>query len=342
MNIVFRVDSSTQMGIGHLMRCITLADELKKKEHQSTFICRALPGNLISSTGHNMIALPKDENFRSDDLYLNWLGATQEQDAEQTIVALPEGVDMIVVDNYALDKEWHQMLRTHTKKIVVIDDLADRQFDCDILLNQNLGTQKEDYKDKVPSNCGLLLGCDYALLRPEFAKLRPQALKKRSNTKEIKNILVSMGGSDIDNITYDVLQQLDNNFNTTVVLGRLSPYNKMIEDYARGKNIKVIINAKNMAELMFETDLAIGAGGATSWERCCLGLPTLLYVFADNQRMIAENLKGLGAVTIVKNLQDNMRVMLDNFRLWEIMSYQGQNICDGMGAIKVSNRLCQI
>ena len=334
MKIVFRVDSSDQMGAGHLMRCLTLADELQQQNHKITFICRELTGNLISLIKYPVLVLPKDGDFQSDDFYLNWLGAMQEQDARQTIEVIPKNTDFLVVDSYALDEEWHQKLRYHTDRIMVIDDLADRHFDCDILLNQNLGSQKEDYQNKVPDNIKLLLGCNYALLRPEFAEFRNQALKKRKNTKEIKNILVSVGGSDTENLTYDILQSLDD-FNVVVVLGETSPYNNMIKSYAKDRNIEVVVNANNMAELMLDADLAIGAGGSTSWERCCLGLPTLLYVTADNQKEIAKNLEKLGAVRIVDSLKDDLQAILNDFNLWQNMSKQSKNICDGLGVQKV-------
>jgi len=172
MNIVFRVDSSSQMGVGHLMRCLTLADELKKQNHNATFICRELKGNLIKLIEHRVLILPVDKDFQSDDLYLSWLGATQEQDAKQTIQVIHDNADLLIVDSYALDEVWHKQLKPHAKKIMVIDDLADREFDCDVLLNQNLASKQGDYQGKVPSDCELLLGCEYALLRPEFAAFR--------------------------------------------------------------------------------------------------------------------------------------------------------------------------
>jgi len=336
MNIVFRVDSSNKMGTGHLMRCLTLADELKRQNHKVTFICRILAGNLIDlikQKSYKVINLPSDKSFQSNTLYLDWLSATQGQDAQQTIQSMPDNIGLLVVDSYALDKEWHQKLRPLTKKIMVIDDLADRNFDCDMLLNQNLGSKEEDYQGKVPDDCQLLLGCKYALLRPEFSKLRDQALEKRKNTKEIKNILVSMGCNN--NITYDILQQLDDRFNVVVVLGESSPHNKIIQNYAQGKNIKVIVKAKNMAELMLAAELSIGAGGSTSWERCCLGLPTILYMTADNQREVVKNLEQLGAVIIAKTLKDDLQVLMSNFGLWETMSERAQAICDGLGVKRI-------
>jgi UDP-2,4-diacetamido-2,4,6-trideoxy-beta-L-altropyranose hydrolase len=335
MNIVFRVDSSSQMGVGHLMRCLTLADELKKQNHNATFICRELKGNLIKLIEHRVLILPVDKDFQSDDLYLSWLGATQEQDAKQTIQVIHDNADLLIVDSYALDEVWHKQLKPHAKKIMVIDDLADREFDCDVLLNQNLASKQGDYQGKVPSDCELLLGCEYALLRPEFAAFRKRALEKRKKTQEIKNILISMGGSDKKNITYNVLQQLNDGFNIVVVLSSASLHREMIMDYVKGKNIEVIINADNMAELMLDADLAIGAGGSTSWERCCLGLPTLLFVTAENQKVIAENLERLGAVMIVRSLKDDLQMIVSNFDLWRTMSEKSQAICDGFGVKRI-------
>jgi UDP-2,4-diacetamido-2,4,6-trideoxy-beta-L-altropyranose hydrolase len=308
MNISIRVDSSNQIGLGHLMRCLTLADELKKQNHDVVFICRDLKGNLISIIKYPVLVLPKGINFKSDDLYLNWLGATQEQDAKQTIEVISKNTDILIVDNYALNETWHKKLRQHTKKIVVVDDLADRKFDCDLLLNQNLGSQLDDYENKVPNSCVLLLGCDYALLRPEFKKLRKKALDKRRDVKEIKNIFVSMGGSDVNNITYDILEQLDSKFNIVVVLGAFSPHNEMIKDYAIDKNIEVIIGANNMAELMLNADLAIGASGSTNWERLCLGLPSLIFTVAKNQRKFSKNLDELGLIRLLGDVSENHSV----------------------------------
>ena len=336
MKVVFRVDASLQMGTGHVMRCLTLANELKQKNHEIVFICRELTGNLILLIKYPVLILPKNDDFQSDGLYLNWLGVTQEQDAEQTIKVIPKNIDLLIVDSYALDEIWHKQLKPYTKKIMVIDDLADRQFDCNVLLNQNLGTQIEDYKDKVLNNCELLLGCDYALLRPEFPNLREKALIKRKNTKVIKNILISMGGSDITNKTYDILQEVSDDLNIVVILGGISPHNKIIKNYAKSKkNVKVVVDADNISSLMFDADLAIGAGGSTSWERCCLGLPTLLYVLAENQRKIAGNLEQLGAVKIVDNLKVNLQNILNNFSFWQIMSEKAQTVCDGIGVKRI-------
>ena len=131
MNIVFRVDSSNQMGLGHLMRCLTLANEFKKQKHHVTFLCRELVGNFILLIKHPVLILPRDNNFQSDDLYLDWLGATQLQDAEQVIKIIPKNADALIVDSYALNEIWHRKLKLHIKKIIMLGLI-------DTLINQNL------------------------------------------------------------------------------------------------------------------------------------------------------------------------------------------------------------
>jgi UDP-2,4-diacetamido-2,4,6-trideoxy-beta-L-altropyranose hydrolase len=342
MRVVFRVDASTQIGIGHVMRCLVFAKKMQENGENVSFICRKHSGNLINKIrthNFNVFELELLENSKIDNklAHSHWLGVTQHQDAKECIDILQsKEIDWLIVDHYSLDEDWHNKLNKYCSRLMVIDDIADRKFQCDILLNQNLGFYKHDYKDKVPNSCKLLLGCYYALLRSEFSNLREKSLEKRRNTKEIKNILISMGGIDFHNKTFSILQKASNDLNFVIVLGGSSPHNKMIKKYANNKkNIKVIIDADNMSQLMFDSDLAIGAGGVTSWERCCLGLPTLLYVLAENQRKIAENLEQLHAVKIVDNLEENLKNILNNLFFWKNMSEKSQSICDGSGVERV-------
>lgn len=336
MKVVFRVDTSLKMGIGHLMRCLTLANELRSQKHEIFFVCRDLKGNLISKIKYPVYILPRDEKFASENVYLDWLGSTTECDAEQTIKVIPKNIDLLVIDSYAIGKSWHKELRPFTKKIMVIDDLADKQFDCDILLNQNLGATLSQYSDKVPDDCKLFLGPKYSLLRSEFSDLRQAAIKKRKETKVIKNILISMGGIDSENITYNILNDISNNYNVAVVLGSMSPHNSMIKEYAENKkNIKVYIDCDNLAKLMLDADLAIGAGGSSAWERCCLGLPTLLFVLSENQKNVSNNLEQIGAVKIVKNVKIDVQFLNEKFHIWKDMSSKAQSIADGNGVKRI-------
>ena len=223
---------------------------------------------------------------------------------------------------------------------MVIDDLANKQFDCDILLNQNLGIQRKIYISKVSESCKLLLGCDYALLRPEFLELRKEALKKRKNTKKIKNILISMGGSDVKNVTYNILQQLGGEYNVVVVLGKESPHNDVIINYAKDKNIEVIVSANNMAELMLNADLSIGASGSTNWERLCLGLPSLIFTVAENQIKFSKILDKLGLIRLLGDVGEKKSIdkINENILLINDLSDWSErcfNSCSCGGVLKV-------
>jgi len=345
MRVVFRVDASLQMGTGHVMRCLTLALVLKENGVDVRFICRKHKGNLIDkirSNGFNVHELELLVEIEVDNrlAHSQWLGATQQQDADDCINILKvEKTNWIIVDHYALDEQWQKRIKLYCKKLMVIDDLADRKHQCDVLLDQTFGRQQKDYLALTPEGCELLLGSQYALLRSEFSKLIKKALEKRKNTQEVKNILISIGGGDIVNITYDILKSIKNTYNITVVLGGKSPHKKMLKSYTKNKNTTVMIDAENMAELMLNADLAIGSGGSSSWERCCLGLPTLLYITADNQKTIAENLERIGAVKIVKDLKKNLQTMSTDFSLWKAMSKKSITITDGLGVYRVAKHI---
>lgn len=298
MKIAIRTDASLYMGTGHLMRCLTLAGEVRQQGHTVTFICRELPGNLcelIEKKGYHVYRLPfqdKDKNrIQTVQDVSSWLGATWREDAEQTISVLQEisiasKIDWLVVDHYALDIQWERMMRPYVKRIMVIDDLANRRHDCDLLLDQNLYENMEQrYMGLVPETCKLLLGPQYALLRPEFREARKK-LRPRDGT--VRRILIFFGGSDPTNETLKAIEAVKllnrPDIEVDVVVGANNPHRCLIkEKCAAMPNFYFHCQVDNMAELMVKADLAIGAGGSTTWERCFLGLPSLVIVIADNQ-----------------------------------------------------------
>ena len=198
MKIVFRTDASSQIGTGHFMRCLTLADELKKQGAQIRFISRNLPPHLsemLKAKGVEYIPLITDATQEPIDelTHSNWLGTSQNQDAQATIQALADcSCDFLVVDHYALDKRWESAVRLSCKKLMVIDDLADRQHDCDVLLDQNFYADMQTrYIDKVPEHCQLLLGPRYALLREEFRTSREKVKVRVGDVKKYWYFLVA-------------------------------------------------------------------------------------------------------------------------------------------------------
>jgi UDP-2,4-diacetamido-2,4,6-trideoxy-beta-L-altropyranose hydrolase len=326
MRVVFRVDASLQMGTGHVMRCLTLAHVLKVNSADIEFICRKHKGNLIGKirlNGFNVHELEAFKEAKVDNklAHSHWLGVTQQQDADDCINILKvEKLDWLIVDHYALDEQWQNRLKPYYEKLMVIDDLADRKHQCDLLLDQNFGRNSQEYEDLVPKDSKLLTGSEYSLLRPEFEKFRKFSLNRRKDG-EFKNLLINMGGTDPDNITGKVVDRLQTasipeGVIITIIMGKTAPHLQSVISSANNLPYKseVKIDIDNMAELMANADIAIGASGATTWERCCLGLPTIQLITAYNQEFIADKLNKINAIKLVEI--DDVIENLENFQYW--------------------------
>jgi UDP-2,4-diacetamido-2,4,6-trideoxy-beta-L-altropyranose hydrolase len=320
MNIAFRVDASSIIGIGHFMRCLTLADTLKSRGAAIRFISLYIPDylrDMLNEKGYELSLLDGSttDTIVDDLAHSHWLGRTQNIDAQAAVQALSDRTwEWLVVDHYALDDRWESVLRQFVKRILVIDDIADRQHDCDMLLDQNYyADMNTRYSGKVPEHCRLLLGPRYALLRDEFRQLHQQ-VKPRSGP--VKGILVFFGGVDIDNYTgraIEALATLDmNGLHVDVVIGAEHPYREQIQAACAEHRFTCYVQTNRMAELMAAADLSIGAGGSSTWERCCLGLPTIILVIADNQNRAAIDLAQAG---VIVNLGDAKQIT--NIKLME-------------------------
>ncbi len=334
MQIVFRTDASLHIGSGHVMRCLTLADALKAQGAQCHFICRAHLRHLmevIRQRGYmaNSLAAPvqqaqeaikeiatevqeSQQNMQNEPVHAAWLGSTWQTDAQETTAVLASlQPDWLVVDHYALDRCWEDALAAHCRQLLVIDDLADRPHRCNLLLDQNLGRQSQDYAALVPTHCQVLVGPHYALLRPEFAALRHYSLQRRQAQPALRQLLITMGGVDQPNATGQVLQALKTcalpqDCCITVVMGLTAPWSQNVQELAAQMPwpTEVAVNVNDMAQRMADSDLAIGAAGSTSWERCCLGLPTLMVVLAENQQPGAQALDAAHAVRLLGAVSD--------------------------------------
>ena len=347
--IAFRTDANSEIGTGHFMRCLTLAQELKKNGAELCFVSRAMPpylAQMLKESGIDLHALPDNDAEYSDELpHSQWLKGSQHQDAIQTIEALgAANINWLVVDHYAIDQRWETPIRKLANKIMVIDDLADRQHDCDLLLDQNFYQEMDArYVGKVPHNCKLLLGPTYALLREEFREAR-KCVKLR--TGEIKNVLVFFGGVDVENLTTMALKALivlNLDLRVDVVIGRGHPHIQEIEVLCKLHNFSCHIQTRHIAVLMARADLAIGAGGSSNWERCCLGLPSIVIATANNQIYISKELSTLNACIYLGWFEDINSVMLQNAIIGLIdsnntlrsISNKAVTLVDGNGAINV-------
>lgn len=365
MKILIRADASLHIGSGHIMRCLTLANLLRQHGHTVRFLTRAHRGHLghiIAQQGFDCVLLPEHPSATvSGSLkHAAWLGASETQDFADCAPHIRAfEPDWMICDHYALSAVWQKQVRLLAGcRIMVIDDLHDRAHDAQLLLDQNLGHRAADYAQWISADCRVLSGTRYALLRPEFAAWRGQSLARRQRSGSLNHdaatqpdIFINLGGVDQNNITLNILQSLatshSGSLNASVMMGQSAPHTDAVQSFAQNAPFacEVQVNAQNMAERMARADWAIGAAGSSAWERCALGLPTLLLVLADNQRSIAAALHNAGAALAFNPADIGCAAWqdaLNRFRQTEYlaqMAHRAAALCDGKGAIRVANAL---
>lgn len=296
------------------MRTLTLADELRQRGAEVTFLTREYPGNmniflesvkkyqvlLLNGEVENEQPGPEKKRFCADDRLLEvpWQSDCLEaKEKIKTLFTHNDRIDWLIVDHYSLDVQWESSIREFVDKVMVIDDLANREHDADLLLDQNLYDGMESrYDGLVPGGCRKLLGPKYALLRPEFQEAR-KTLRERDG--RIRRLMVFFGGSDPNNATMKVLRSFSNlgleNIEIDVVVGGANPKRDHILDHCKKfDNIQYHYNVDNIAMLMAAADLFVGSGGTSTWERCCLGLPSMVVAVADNQVGISKSIDDHG------------------------------------------------
>jgi UDP-2,4-diacetamido-2,4,6-trideoxy-beta-L-altropyranose hydrolase len=312
MRVYFRVDGSITIGAGHVIRCATLASELVKHGSTPIFICRAMPGNYIDwliAKGFVVKVLTSNHcqrEVQAQGGYSSWLGASLELELQEVFEFIRERGDWLVSDHYAIGRTWQEALRPNVRKVMTIDDLANRHYDCDLLLDQNLYPKAEGrYTGLLPRDAKTLLGPRYALLRPEFLASR-KTLRQRNG--QVQRLLVFMGGGDTLGITDAAINAIASSVNPSVyvdvVLGVAVNRQYVQAKQKRLPNIHFHFRVDRMAELMALADLAIGATGVATWERAALGLPTLAITLANNQREIAASAHEVGLLTWIGEASD--------------------------------------
>jgi len=337
--IAFRADASIEIGSGHVMRCLSLADELRELGAETLFLCRSLPGHLgeqITARGHAVSWLDTDAAHVPDDV------------ACQAHMSDHAPWDWLVVDHYALAAEWETAMRAVARRIMAIDDLADRSHDCDLLMDQNLQCPGR-YDGLLPDHCEQLLGPRYALLRPQFAKTRESQVARMG---KFDRLMVFFGGADAGGATLTALAALKkwgrSDVAVDVVVGQTNPHHAAIAvacDALPGATLHCGVH--DMASMMASADLLLGAGGGSAWERCCLGLPAVILAAADNQVDQAIALARVGSQLYLGKSSavdvDRMVAVLDTLHglpdLLCHMANQAVNLVDGQGVRRVANHL---
>lgn len=284
MNVLIRTDASVEIGSGHVMRCLTIAQLLLERGHQVSFLMKPLLGNLIDFV--------RTKGF--------------------SVVDSISKVDLCIIDHYEVDVTWEKEARLFAKKIVVIDDLANRTHDCDVLLDQNVVPHYQSrYDDLVPVHCVKLLGPNYLMMREEFIEERK---KLRIRTGTVNRILIFMGGTDPTHETMKVLnaiQQYNIFKHVDVVIGSGNPQKEEIQSICMKEGFYFHCQIEYIASLMGQADFSIGAGGSATWERCFLGLPSSSTIVAENQHISTETAAELEAIW---NLGWHEQVTVDTYK----------------------------
>lgn len=337
INFVFRLDSSSIIGYGHLMRCMTLANKFIFLGFNVTFILGYNSKDsldFINNEHVNTIILPdvKDEK----------------DDANKCLEYIDHDSFYMIVDHYFLSYKWESEIIKSSKKMIVIDDLANRKHQCNILIDSSYKRNYFDYEKLVPEYCQFFLGERYCLLRPEFQFLRDAAQIRRANTTAITRLLVSFGATDSEKYTLRVLNYLNEmpfsgEVDVLISTGCIW-LDELKSKTATMNNVTLHMNANNVAELILNADLAIGALGTSTWERASLGLPCICIVTADNQIFNAKNLNSIKAIFLsdIDQLAHDLSSLLfeqHSLQDWQGVSDTSFKLVDGKGINRVTHAI---
>lgn len=348
--IVFRADASSTIGGGHVYRCLTLAHAIKQQDASQTivFVChlgQGHMGDVIQAQGFELIDI--EQPLSSSEMRQVLL---QQQNSHT--------IDWLIIDHYQINIHYQKQLHPLVRNLMVIDDLANRGHHCDLLFDQSLNRHPSDYQPWLTnSNCGVICGSQFALLRDEFSALKPQAILKRKSFKQINNVLIAISATDPDNISGQIISQLINlpvnsaskNWHYTLVLTSKAQHLAAIKEQVKLStlNITLALDVTNMAELMLNHDIAIAAAGGAMLERCAMGLPSIIIGVVDNQTHIINALaKQQIAIAVMdkSELADKLNSVLINLETIDHQAYQhiannAFKTCRGDGAAYVAVQL---
>ena len=330
-NIAFRFDASPSIGMGHLTRCLALAEELKKRNKKCFFLSKTSEKKLIKKiqeADNYYVQIPWDLDLQSDAKYLIEFCELKE-------------IDWVVTDHYEINSNYLKKLKEKKLKILSIDDTARTYYPSDIVLNQNIGAEKLVFSTSKDTQ--FLLGPKYVLIRSELLKR-----EKKIENNEVKKLLITMGGTNEDNFILRLLESLSSvneNIEFLVISGPFNPFYYEIKRYAREthQKIKLIKSPENIADIYLESDVAISAGGTSCYELAYFGIPNMIITIADNQRNIAYEMdKQNVSISIgdkkefkAEKVRNKVNELINNHSLRKNMSRNGRKLVDGKGRIRV-------
>ncbi len=336
MNLIIRTDASIEIGTGHLMRCLALAQAWKNAGGQPIFVMATTVPVLeerLLLEGMKIIHLSVDRGIV--------------EDAKGTAnLAKRLNANWIIIDGYYFGANYQQLIKYSGLSLLFIDDYAHADYYyADLILNQNIYAHEAMYVNQGVDT-QLLLGTRYALLRSEFCQWQGW---QRSLSSKASKVLVTLGGSDADNATLKVIQALQlvkiDELEIVVVVGGSNPHYKQLLLASQNSlsPIRLEKNVTNMPELMAWADVAITAGGSTCWELAFMGLPSLIVTLAENQRVIAQKLDEMG-VSIYLGWHEDVSAAEIELAVTNLliatdtrvkMTRRGQELVDGEGSKRV-------
>ena len=326
---LFRCDASASIGAGHVSRCLALAEALADAGWRIGFVVGADTLSIVPALAKSGYALRVLEPY--------------EQDVAILCTQAAAGADLLVVDHYKKGASFETGCRSFARKILVLDDATGRRHECDILVDAG-AVGGECYAGLVPSRARVLTGPAYALLRRSFTLHRDEALTRRDG-RQVKKILVSCGATDPANATaaiLDVLDDVTSEIPVVVVLSSKATHVDAIRARS-GSNVRLLLDVENMAELMSNADLGIGAAGSTAFERAVLGLPAIVVALADNQRGVAQLMSAAGGAADAGTLDCGfgarmrglVKTLLTDSSGRVRMAKAAATLVDGRGAVRI-------
>jgi UDP-2,4-diacetamido-2,4,6-trideoxy-beta-L-altropyranose hydrolase len=329
--ILFIANAGPEVGGGHVMRCLTLARALIQRGALCVFLATPAVAAILDAFGPDM---PREDATAID--------ADHIADAATGVA-----FDAVVFDHYGLSRAEHEQV-AHCRPILVLDDLADRPLTADVIVDSGPTRTEADYA-MFADGAKLLLGPAYAPIRPEFADLRDEALARRSGP--VRRVLVNLGLTDLRGITAKVMERLrqrNGQIAYDVVLGSGAPSLPALRRIAaHDPRLSLHVDTPDMARLTAEADVAIGAAGSATWERCVLGLPSLILILAENQRPAALALAARQAALVVDAWAEDFGAAFDRAAVRLLgdaacrarLSAASAEVCDGEGAGRVAEAI---
>ena len=341
MRILFLADAGPEVGGGHVMRCLTLARALVERGAECAFVESRAAAPILRRFGwpaQTLLAM-------ADAQDLGALIDSAEDFAERL------EVDAVVIDHYGVERTQEQALRINGRRLVVIDDLADRRHACDLLVDPGYGRRREHYDGLIDVDCATLVGPSHALVRPEFGSARQRALGRRAKHGPVARALVALGLTDVGGATARVVTALSDvlgDARLDIVLGAEAPSLPELRAAAQSdRRLHLWVDTAEMASLMADADIAIGAGGSSVWERATVGLPAGTLVLAENQRAMIDHMAGSGftlALDVAQpgfepRLREAWARLVDDRQLRWDLSARSSELCDGRGAERVAEAM---